>query len=515
MAKIHLSPTAKYVLKKLNITIPGQMDSFNKTPASLKSKTRKHGDYYLTEEQDHAVDLAITQDNLKIEAFAGAGKTSTLSAISSSMPKDSRGLYLAFNRSIALDAAQYFPSNVECKTAHSLAFQAIGRKFKDRLQNRLTGSSLAERLKITSDCFDLSPASIGLLTLETIRRFCYSEENYVTTSHAPWKVLLAIEDKQKRNAIAEMIVVLATKTWELMIDLKGTIPITHDVYLKLWTLSNPTIHKDFILFDEAQDANGVMLDLVCNQNAQQIFVGDRYQQIYSWRGAVNAMETIKTKHSCNISQSFRFGQSIADVANNILNTNLGANINIKGFEKISSSLSYIDEPKAILCRTNSKLISKLIDYVSDDKLKIAVSGGCSETISLLFAASALKAGKTTTQHDLALFKNWSELVKFSESDAGSDLSLIVKLMKDFDSQYLIKVLKEVEKIKEIDADIILSTAHKSKGREWASVRLEDDFRHPDDKMYSDEETNLLYVAATRAINILDISCCTAIKKSLD
>jgi hypothetical protein len=40
-----------------------------------------------------------------------------------------------------------------------------------------------------------------------------------------------------------------------------------------------------------------------------------------------------------------------------------------------------------------------------------------------------------------------------------------------------KAVKRVE-AKETEADIILSTAHKSKGREWDSVRLAQDFdRH--------------------------------------
>jgi cyanophycinase-like exopeptidase len=77
-----------------------------------------------------------------------------------------------------------------------------------------------------------------------------------------------------------------------MIDPRGTCPITHDVYLKLWSLERPKISSDFLLFDEAQDANPVMLDLVMGQDAQKILVGDRYQQIYSWRGAVNAMQSV-------------------------------------------------------------------------------------------------------------------------------------------------------------------------------------------------------------------------------
>ena len=48
-----------------------------------------------------------------------------------------------------------------------------------------------------------------------------------------------------------------------------------------------------------------------------IYVGDKYQQIYEWRGAVNAMEQIATNHSTYLTTSFRFGQVIATTASTV------------------------------------------------------------------------------------------------------------------------------------------------------------------------------------------------------
>ena len=45
----------------------------------------------------------------------------------------------------------------------------------------------------------------------------------------------------------------------------------HDGYLKLWALSEPRIAADFILLDEAQDANRVMLDVLRKQPAQMVY----------------------------------------------------------------------------------------------------------------------------------------------------------------------------------------------------------------------------------------------------
>ena len=53
-----------------------------------------------------------------------------------------------------------------------------------------------------------------------------------------------------------------------MINPFGSLPITHDVYLKLWALSDPDLKKDFIFFDETQDANPVILDIISKQQSK-------------------------------------------------------------------------------------------------------------------------------------------------------------------------------------------------------------------------------------------------------
>ena len=68
---------------------------------------------------------------------------------------------------------------------------------------------------------------------------------------------------------------------------------------------------DFILLDEAQDTNPVVLDVLRRQSAQMVYVGDKYQQIYEWRGAVNAMEQMATDGVTYLTMSFRFGPVIA------------------------------------------------------------------------------------------------------------------------------------------------------------------------------------------------------------
>ncbi|WP_308444900.1 hypothetical protein [Paraburkholderia adhaesiva] len=64
-----------------------------------------------TEEQHAVLEVALRGGDLKIKAFAGAGKTSTLELVARQFPQR-RGLYLAFNREIAASAARRFPPSV-------------------------------------------------------------------------------------------------------------------------------------------------------------------------------------------------------------------------------------------------------------------------------------------------------------------------------------------------------------------------------------------------------------------
>ncbi|CGU00965.1 helicase-exonuclease AddAB%2C AddA subunit [Salmonella enterica subsp. enterica serovar Typhi] len=51
---------------------------------------------------------------------------------------------------------------------------------------------------------------------------------------------------------------------------------------------------------------------------------------------------------------------------------------------------------------------------------------------------------------------------------------------------------------EKDAQVTVSTAHRSKGLEWPVVMLSEDYTDITDPLLSQDETNLLYVAVTRA-----------------
>lgn len=76
----------------------------------------------LTEQQ---IAVIRSSGNLRINAVAGSGKTTTVIEYAASRPAVSRILYLAFNKSVKLEAINKFEvrrlTNVKVETAHSLA----------------------------------------------------------------------------------------------------------------------------------------------------------------------------------------------------------------------------------------------------------------------------------------------------------------------------------------------------------------------------------------------------------
>ena len=70
-----------------------------------------------------------------------------------------------------------------------------------------------------------------------------------------------------------------------------------DSAMKKFQLARPCLtdwfQYDVLLLDEAQDMNPAMLDVCLHQDRPKVVVGDPNQQIYSFRGAVNALALVE------------------------------------------------------------------------------------------------------------------------------------------------------------------------------------------------------------------------------
>ncbi|MEV5568362.1 DNA helicase, partial [Streptomyces sp. NPDC052196] len=142
-----------------------------------------------TEEQAAALEAFANGDHLAVQAGAGTGKTSTLILLAKQTPAR-RGHYLAFNRAIAMDAAARFPATVRCKTAHSLAYGALGFRYRGRLNSpRRPGWQIGQDLGLSAPArigdLDLMPATLSNTVLRTVTRFCQSADRELGYHHVP------------------------------------------------------------------------------------------------------------------------------------------------------------------------------------------------------------------------------------------------------------------------------------------------------------------------------------------
>lgn len=469
-----------------------------------------------TEEQQSIIDTFKTTRVLKVNAVAGSGKTSTLVMLANENPRSS--LYVCFNKVIAEEASGKFPEHVACRTTHSLAYAKFGRMLGDKLRyssgsyrNRASTSSevaLYFKIKDYENCSEpIKARVIASLVRQTVNRFQNSAEGKLGVGHIPHFEIKALSKKDpylNTKGLVKDILTYAVKLWNARIDPSSDVMCNHDTYLKLWQLSEPILDYDIIYFDEAQDSNPAVLDVIKRQTQCKIaYVGDTYQSIYQFRGAVNAMELIDapTKY---LSKSFRYGDEIARVAKDIIS----GVIDVKGNSEIKSEIAQVnqDEEFTFIFRTNSRLLECAVDLISAGKdiyLEIDSKDFCKQ----LMSAKALKEerSKDVKHESVVCFQSWWDLREASNEDA--ELKRLVNIINDDAVEYYVETLEKLSK--KTSAQITLTTAHKSKGKEWSNVMIADDFPYDKDSInpiakMPQPEINLLYVACTRAINRLDL-----------
>ena len=468
-----------------------------------------------TAEQIAIIEGAKGNSDISIEALAGTGKTTTLKMLADSKTH-LKGTYVAFNKSIVDEAKSKFPSSVTCSTAHGLAYRAIGRDYASRLHStqRLSFKQIAEWLEAPAFGFKssisnhvLDPAQTARYVQATVKNFCKSIDQEISAKHVEIPFIVKA-DSRNSNAFVHKVLPLANKVWNDLLTHQGFMRFSHDYYLKMWQLGKPTIGSDYILFDEAQDADPVMLDVVNSQSASQlIYCGDQYQAIYEWRGAKNALKMVHVDKHLWLTQSFRFGDAIAEEANRFLKL-LGAPKMIKGLSSVNSKLREIANPDAILCRTNAGVISALMEEQIKGRLA-AIIGRTQDLIEFAEACQQLIQGGRTGHPELAPFSNWESVLGFITEypEEAQEIKTMVELVQSFGTSKLISALDQV--VTEKQADVVISTAHRAKGREWNNVRLQGDFLHVDDM--DTEDLRLAYVSVTRAQNILDMSAWNSIE----
>ncbi|MHB1472508.1 MAG: UvrD-helicase domain-containing protein, partial [Dermatophilaceae bacterium] len=436
----------------------------------------------LTKEQAEALQLYNEGGDLTVEAYAGTGKTTTIVALASSEARRESGTYVAYNRAIVDDVQSLLAAKapwVSARTAHSLAFGSVGRKFKHRLHSeRMSSREIAKRLGVEPVDIDVRGGSHHLAgpflagcVMEGTRNFANSADLEPAAHHLPG--IEAIDDAGSDvndKAVRAHLMPALTAAWDDLSSVSGSLRFSHDCYLKLWQLGEPVIPGKVLFVDEAQDVNPVLADVVERQGGQIVAVGDTYQQIYQWRGAVDSLKRLGSRPGVSRSRltvSFRFGPEIAAAANVLLGR-LGAPAFVVG-AGAPGSIARAPRPDAILCRTNAGVISALLEHL--EERPCAIVGGGGELAAFARGLQDLERFGHSTHPELVAFGSVSELESYVANDpSGSDLVLLVKLCVSYGPQAIIDAI-ELLSPETTPGVLTISTAHRAKGRQWDAVRL--------------------------------------------
>lgn len=458
-----------------------------------------------TAEQYKVLDRAMKGDDFKIMAYAGAGKTSTLKMISQNA-RNKRGLYLAFNKRLADEAKSKFGSNVQCSTFHSFAFRQSPRWLTEKIRRpRLLPSHVANRFNLRNINFTqnnekitLTPNQQASMIIKSVGDFCDYSSGQIS-----FKNVLGILPKHIPKSlhldIADYIVQYSHQLWCDFISAHGQFSIDHNLYFKYWCLQAPLLDFDYLLVDEAQDLSATQFKLVMQQPIQKICCGDASQQIYAWRNAINSMQNLPFA-SEYLTQSFRFGPNIASVANIILQQALDEERPIKGTNSISSKVynnKNLKDSNAILCRTNATAFAKFVE-LSSKNIPVQIAFETSTILKFADDSKKLKNNIPVDSGDLVGFKTWFSLVEYAEQDGDANLKTMIKVIDEYGSDALTELINKSSNTK---SELLIATAHKTKGMEFNTVSLEDDFQYSikdNEIRMSKEEARLIYVAATRA-----------------
>lgn len=464
----------------------------------------------MKETEEQLLIINSNEDEVIVEAKAGGGKTTTLVEFAKNRPFQTI-LYLAYNDSVRKSAMKRFFGNTKVHTIHSLAFEHIGHFYKDQLTENVHSKHIIQHLP-----------KLKQLQLEDPS----NQDVYLKASSVSDLLNIFFNSKELTLDKFESTEIrdLAEEYWDMMQDLSCTqVKMTHDGYLKLFQSSQIILNYNYILVDEAQDSNEVMLDIVLRQKSKKVFVGDRHQEIYAFRKVTNIFKDSRfnSYKKYYLTQSFRFSKSIEYLANKVLEDYTDETVFVTGVSNNKDEIVHaIDEKEVftVITRTNAHLFDLAVEYCLKNK-KVSIIGGTNFVFEELTDCLKLFKGALFNIKNpyFKKFGSFRNLKDIAEKTNDVDLIFLIKVVEKYEDRLgeYIALLERKLIAKQEYADVTLTTIHKSKGLEFENVKLANDYyklffkdgkrKPPLEIPY--EEVNLYYVAITRAMRKIEMNTC--------
>lgn len=446
-----------------------------------------------TLKQQQVSDGLVRGDSLLVNALAGTGKTTTLVYAAGQTKR--RGLYLAFNRVIAEEARRRFGAHIECMTVHALARRSLPDAMRAKLAKDfiVPAGQIEDHLVRHCSIRRQEATRYRRAVVQSLAGFFRSPAEQPTIETIPYGCRIDLE------YLEPVVLDRALRScWGSMADPRGELPLSHGAYVKWFYSNGKVVGFDFILVDEAQDLGPVTIGIAKNAALQTLWVGDRYQSIYEWNGAENALSTIEGLEEVYLSKSFRIGEERAELVSALL-ADLGEYRGIQGNPKVRTIVGRGHQPVRIV-RNNLTLLTKFL-HLAEYK-KVFVLSGIDKITKLVRDVDCLQRGQRVRTGPLSEFESWEGVQDRAGQRFGHPYTEFVRVIEALGTRKALKLL-DASATSACEATITLSTVHGAKGCEFDAVSIYDDFRGKKQRSgmmacMPPPVTRLLYVAVTRA-----------------
>lgn len=449
--------------------------------------------------------VAQPQANLQISAVAGSGKTTTLCEAMKHSPGQS--LFLAFNKTIAQEIESRGVL-AEVRTLNSLGFRLCLKhlpgvkldadKVRKILQPKLTSQDAQYLFDLQKSIGFAKNAALGVISPATDWDF---EDLLTNGSDIP---------------LAEIprLAMIAREGFDASLANLQTIDFDDQVYLPIaqqWPF--PKFSSVFI--DEDQDLNPInhiTLGALNHQGARIVGVGDRYQAIYGFRGALSdSISRLVHQFGMTelpLSTTYRCALAIVKLAQEFC-PDIQARADAPfGDIRHAQDPNLFPDGELILCRTNAPLFKAILRHVRARRPCQVLSNFLQTFQSWIRRFKAQSIAELKLKAELWYWKEFEAAKAKGLKGKMHGLSdryqtLLVLCQDAKDPENIIQLLKFLESSR---SGPIFSTIHKAKGLEATSVYILRPDLCPAPWDPSEEaqrqEANLQYVAITRAKEFL-------------
>ena len=463
-----------------------------------------------TEEQRLIIEAARrTQDNLLVNALAGAAKTSTLEMVCHAVTNIPI-LSLAFNKRIADEMSKRLPGHVEVRTLNALGHRVWAAACGRRLvvdSNKMRGilrAVIDEMPKGARRDEAFEEFSDTLRLISKAKRDGYVPPQW----NGPCKPVFGEEwwldcdeSSLQNNLITE------TLKRSIIAAYEGGIDFDDQIYMPV-CFGGTWPKFPLILVDEAQDLNELQHEMLARLVAKRLIaVGDPWQSIYAFRGAKqNGMAAMRERwnmRELTLSVTFRvprLGVERAWSRVPHMKWREGApDGEITHLDTWSSD--DIPDHAAIVCRNNAPLLSL--------GFKLLRAGRAIKLVGFDIGAGLVRVLKKLGPANLdpqgieRAIGAWAEsaLRRAKNPDTVYDRADCLRALCE-GRRSLQEAITYAENLFKQEGPIQLLSGHKAKGLEWPVVvhldawRIPSKFAKPGTEAY-EQELNVKYVIESR------------------